>query len=73
MEMGGMFSVVRVREGLAANDYKDPGPYKHPPGTVAYEFKGDPGPPPRRSEAPAPPASVDLKVVKPGNSSGHHH
>ena len=73
MEMGGMFSVVKVREGLAANDYKDPGPYKHPPGTVAYEFKGDPGPTPRRSEAPAPPASVDLKVVKPGNSSGHHH
>ena len=30
MEMGGMFSVVKVREGLAANDYSDPGWYKHP-------------------------------------------
>ena len=37
IEMGGMFTVVKVREGLAANDYQDPGSYKHPPGTVAYE------------------------------------
>ena len=37
MEMGGMFSVVKVREGIARDDYKDPGPYKHPEGTVAYE------------------------------------
>ena len=28
LEMGGMFSVVKVREGLAAGDYTDPGPYK---------------------------------------------
>jgi FtsP/CotA-like multicopper oxidase with cupredoxin domain len=39
IEMGGMFSVVKVREGLDRNDYKDPGWYKHPPGTVAYEWK----------------------------------
>ena len=38
--MGGMFTVVKVREGLARNDYKDPGWYKHPSGTVAYEAKG---------------------------------
>ena len=37
MEMGGMFSVVKVREGLARDDYKDPGWYKNPEGTVAYE------------------------------------
>jgi manganese oxidase len=36
MEMGGMFTVVKIREGLARNDYKDPGWYKHPAGTVAY-------------------------------------
>ena len=30
MEMGGMFSVVKVREGLARDDYDDPGWYKHP-------------------------------------------
>jgi hypothetical protein len=32
-----MFTVVKVREGLAHNDYADPGWYEHPPGTVAYE------------------------------------
>ena len=36
LEMGGMFTVVKVREGLARNNYKDPGWYKHPTGTVAY-------------------------------------
>jgi hypothetical protein len=36
IEMGGMFTVLKVREGLAPNDYNDPGPYKNPPGTVAY-------------------------------------
>ncbi|NKC16731.1 MAG: multicopper oxidase domain-containing protein [Gammaproteobacteria bacterium] len=37
IEMGGMFTVVKVREGLAKNDYSDPGWYQHPEGTVAYE------------------------------------
>ena len=40
MEMGGMFSVVKVREGLASGDYKDPGWFKHPEGSVAYEYQG---------------------------------
>jgi FtsP/CotA-like multicopper oxidase with cupredoxin domain len=40
IEMGGMFTVVKVREGLPRGDYRDPGWYKHPPGTVAYEWKG---------------------------------
>jgi hypothetical protein len=30
LDMGGMFTVVKVREGLARNDYKDPGWYQHP-------------------------------------------
>ncbi len=40
LEMGGMFTVVKVREGLARGDYKDPGWHKHPEGSVAYEWKG---------------------------------
>ncbi len=32
--MGGMFTILKVREGLTAYD-KDPGWYKNPPGTVA--------------------------------------
>lgn len=39
LEMGGMFTTVKVREGLAHDDYRDPGWYRHPPGTVAWEDK----------------------------------
>ena len=41
IEMGGMFSVVKVREGIGADDYSDPGWYENPPGTEAYEWKGE--------------------------------
>jgi hypothetical protein len=41
LEMGGMFTVVKVREGQAKGDYKDPGHYRNPAGTVAYEWKGE--------------------------------
>ena len=41
LEMGGMFSVVKVREGIAAGDYSDPGWYENPPGTQAWEWTGD--------------------------------
>lgn len=41
IEMGGMFTTVKIREGLAHNDYKDPGWYKHPKGTVAHEVTND--------------------------------
>src|SRR5262249_3872311 len=37
IEMGGMFTLMKIREGLGAKDYKDAGDYKHPAGTVAYE------------------------------------
>jgi FtsP/CotA-like multicopper oxidase with cupredoxin domain len=40
LEMGGMFTVVKIREGLARGDYKDPGWYKHPKGSVAHEWDG---------------------------------
>jgi manganese oxidase len=39
MEMGGMFTTVKVRKDQKPDDYKDPGWYKHPAGTVAYELK----------------------------------
>ena len=37
LEMGGMFTIIKVRDDLAAGDYRDPGWYKHPPGTVAWK------------------------------------
>jgi FtsP/CotA-like multicopper oxidase with cupredoxin domain len=39
VEMGGMFTVIKVREGQARNDYTDPGWYEHPPGTVAWKLE----------------------------------
>ncbi|WP_299843685.1 copper oxidase [uncultured Jannaschia sp.] len=41
IEMGGMFSVVKVREGIAANDYSDPGWYDSPPETTVAEWTGE--------------------------------
>jgi hypothetical protein len=69
IEMGGMFSVVKVREGLALNDYKDPGWYQHPPGTVAYEVKGPTPEVPRRQGSATPIHNeIEVTVVKPRNS-----
>jgi hypothetical protein len=33
IDMGGMFTIVKVREGITS--YEDPGWYRHPAGTVA--------------------------------------
>jgi manganese oxidase len=52
VEMGGMFTVVKVREGLAANDYRDPGWYSHPEGTVAHEVEVSAAGEPRRQPVP---------------------
>jgi manganese oxidase len=61
---------MKIREGLAANDYKDPGDYKYPPGTVAYQVADSSAPSPRRSPAAAPNAGP--KAVKPSsNHKGH--
>jgi FtsP/CotA-like multicopper oxidase with cupredoxin domain len=38
IEMGGMFTVIKVRDQLA-NGYGDPGWYEHPKGTVAYRVE----------------------------------
>jgi FtsP/CotA-like multicopper oxidase with cupredoxin domain len=50
IEMGGMFTVVKVRDDQAPGDYSDPGWYRHPAGTVARRVSTDPdfGQPRRR-------------------------
>jgi hypothetical protein len=75
MEMGGMFSVVKVREGIAANDYNDPGWYEHPQGTVSYEVASAATDAPRRTEAPDGRPGIELNVVKPGTkpTTRKHH
>jgi FtsP/CotA-like multicopper oxidase with cupredoxin domain len=49
LEMGGMFTLLKVREGITS--YEDPGWYKAPEGTIAWKVDG-------------PPASAPDKAVK---------
>ncbi|MBE7941238.1 MULTISPECIES: copper oxidase [Ramlibacter] len=67
--MGGMFSVVKVRDDQRPGDYKDPGAYKHPPGTVAYEFTGQLEAPARAKGLPA--GDAGLSVRRPSGHEGH--
>jgi hypothetical protein len=65
MEMGGMFSVVKVREGIAHDDYTDPGSYKYPPGTVAYEVASIAAAPlTRKSDKPSRAPATEFNVIK---------
>ncbi len=41
VEMGGMFSILKVRADQASGDYTDPGWFKNPIGKQAYEYKGE--------------------------------
>lgn len=62
IEMGGMFSVVKVREGISAGDYSDPGWYENPPGTQAWEWTGS---------LPEPVKAKDAKTQLPSAHSNH--
>ena len=70
VNMGGMFSTLKVREGLAKGDYRDPGHYQFPKGTLAYEFVGDAPEPPRQSVTDEK-AAVEVQVRKPTGHAGH--
>jgi hypothetical protein len=82
IEMGGMFTVMKVREGLAPDDYKDPGPYQNPPGTVAHEVDiaqaGEPARPPKAGESPGTEMpgmdmpGMDMPGMNHGGHQGHH-
>jgi len=51
IDMGGMFTVIKIREGLARDDYRDPGWYQAPKGSVAYRWEGALPPEPRDGPA----------------------
>jgi hypothetical protein len=79
VEMGGMFTVLKVRKDQQPGDYRDPGWYKHPAGTMAYEWKGALAEP-VRSASPggqSMPAlnkasEMQMNVRKPSGHSGHN-
>ena len=71
--MGGMFTTVKVRKDQKPGDYRDPGWYKHPAGSVAYEWTGA-LPEPVRGQGTGKPAAkngVEMTVRKPSGHSGH--
>jgi hypothetical protein len=70
VEMGGMFSVFKVRDDLASGDYRDPGWYRMPPGTQAHAV--DAGLPPITTDPSEPSPTHDtLKVRKPNHDHQH--
>jgi FtsP/CotA-like multicopper oxidase with cupredoxin domain len=75
LEMGGMFTTLKVRKDQKPGDYSDPGDYAQPPGTQAYEWTGQL---PQAQKPPQTPAtsagkpSLELRVKKP-NASEHQH
>ena len=78
VEMGGMFTVIKVRKDQKPGDYTDPGWYKHPAGTLAYEWNGPMAEPARsrsgggQSMPAAKEPGVELNVRKPSGHGGHH-
>jgi hypothetical protein len=44
IEMGGMFTAVKIRADIAHGDYRDPGCYQAPAGSVAYAWEREPPP-----------------------------
>ncbi|MBL8442992.1 MAG: copper oxidase [Zoogloeaceae bacterium] len=71
LEMGGMFTVFKVRKDQKPGDYSDAGPFRHPPGTVAREWQGD-APPATRSEPTPDAAPAAATAVKPiGKHTSH--
>ena len=81
VEMGGMFTMLKVRRDQKPGDYSDPGWYKQPQGTQAFEWTGALAEPARfkaegRQSMPlkeTPKKEVEVTVKKPsgGSHSGH--
>ncbi|NHQ89832.1 multicopper oxidase family protein [Janthinobacterium lividum] len=71
--MGGMFTTVKVRKDQKPGDYRDPGWYKHPAGSVAYEWTGALPEPVRGQGAgkQVVKGGVEMTVRKPAGHSGH--
>ena len=71
VEMGGMFSVLKVRRTQKAGDYSDPGWFKHPAGTVAYEYQGELSSPQRATQPPTK-HPIEVQIRKPHAHAGHN-
>ncbi|MFN7856181.1 MAG: copper oxidase, partial [Acidovorax sp.] len=73
LEMGGMFTTFKVRASQPAGDYRDPGDYPAPPGTVAFEWQGAPAATPQPVRTQAPGTTPGAATVRKPTASGHQH
>ena len=73
IEMGGMFTTVKVRRDQKPGDYSDPGWYQQPKGTTAFEWTGPLAEPARfaAEEKAARSAAPPMQVRKPGGHGQH--
>ncbi len=82
VEMGGMFSILKVRKNQRSADYSDPGWYEHPKGSIAYEYTGPLAEPVRaksdnkpsdhaHQHAARPRKEIEVQIRKPHDHSGH--
>jgi len=81
VEMGGMFSMLKVRKDQPHGNYQDPGWYQHPPGSVAYEWTGALAPAARSQSGGTaamgannmPAANIEVQVRKPPSHKAGSH
>ncbi|MDO9437617.1 multicopper oxidase family protein [Hydrogenophaga sp.] len=76
IEMGGMFTTLKVRADQKARDYSDPGAYVQPPGTQARLVDTDAAPAATRPTAATSPATSPANATarKPAaDAGGHNH
>jgi len=74
VEMGGMFTILKVRKDQPHGNYKDPGWYRHPKGTVAWEWQGAEEMPAAPKAPDANPAiKADDTVLKARKPTSHNH
>jgi manganese oxidase len=79
VEMGGMFTMVKVRREQKRGDYSDPGWFNQPEGTQAFEWTGALVEPARfKAEGAAsmraknmPGKEIEVQVRKPKGHAGH--
>ena len=73
LEMGGMFTTLKVRANQPAGDYSDPGHFNQPPGTRAYEWQGAPANTPRPARADAPGTAPGAAHARKPSAGAHPH
>jgi hypothetical protein len=72
IEMGGMFTTLKVRAEQKRGDYSDPGDYKQAPGTQAYEYTGPVSATPRAPDAAVKSSAKPAGSARKPESHKHH-